>query len=88
MWTGWVGNDGKMADRLLSMTAAERRVRLVALILKCLESAGLSWKFIQDVGHGLDAANFWASRDELTRKFRRQFALYFHHTEAPDSSSR
>ena len=56
MWTGWDGNDGKDGGPVIAndelgygwQTYPER-----------LQQAGISWKIYQDIGDGLDAADFW-----------------------------
>ena len=56
MWTGWLGNDGSGGGPVIDnaelgygwSTYPER-----------LENAGISWKVYQDIGNGLDAADFW-----------------------------
>ena len=56
MWTGSLGNDGSGGGPVIDnaelgygwSTYPER-----------LENAGISWKVYQDIGNGLDAADFW-----------------------------
>jgi phospholipase C len=76
MWTGWDGNDGKGGGPVIGndelgydwMTYPER-----------LEQAGISWKIYQDIGDGLDAADFWGFTDDpFIGNFGDNSLLYFH----------
>jgi phospholipase C len=85
MWTGWVGNDGKGGGPVIAndelgydwQTYPER-----------LQAAGISWKIYQDIGDGLDAADFWGFTDDaFIGNFGDNSLLYFHqYQNAPDSS--
>ena len=76
MWTGWDGNDGKGGGPVIGNdelgydwgTYPER-----------LEQAGVSWKIYQDIGDGLDAADFWGfTSDAFIGNFGDNSLLYFH----------
>jgi phospholipase C len=85
MWTGWVGNDGKGGGPVIAndelgydwQTYPER-----------LQAAGISWKIYQDIGDGLDAADFWGfTGDPFIGNFGDNSLLYFHqYQNAPDNS--
>jgi len=75
MWTGWDGNDGKGGGPVIAndeigyswQTYPER-----------LQAAGISWKIYQDVGDGLDAADFWGFTDDaFIGNFGDNSLLYF-----------
>ena len=75
MWTGWTGNDGKNGGPVLDNAEAgydwstypERLVR-----------AGISWRVYQDIGLGLDAANFWGWGPPYIGNYGDNSLLYFH----------
>jgi phospholipase C len=75
MFTGWTGNDGKNGGPVLNNAEAgydwstypERLVR-----------AGISWKVYQDIGLGLDAANFWGWGPPYIGNYGDNSLLYFH----------
>jgi phospholipase C len=76
MWTGWDGNDGNGGGPVIANdelgydwgTYPER-----------LEQAGISWKIYQDIGDGLDAADFWGFTDDaFIGNFGDNSLLYFH----------
>jgi phospholipase C len=87
MWTGWDGNDGNGGGPVIAndeigydwTTYPER-----------LEAAGISWKIYQDIGDGLDAADFWGFTDDpFIGNFGDNSLLYFHQYQppkAPDGS--
>jgi len=86
MWTGWVGNDGNGEGPVIDnsesgygwSTYPER-----------LEQAGVSWKIYQDIGEGLDAADFWGWTGDAPYigNYGDNSLLYFHqYQNAPDSS--
>jgi phospholipase C len=56
MWTGWVGNDGSGEGPVIDNAEAGYGWSTYP---ELLEKAGISWKVYQDVGDGLDAADFW-----------------------------
>jgi len=75
MWTGWDGNDGKGGGPVIAndelgyswQTYPER-----------LQAAGVSWKIYQDIGDGLDAADFWGfTSDAFIGNFGDNSLLYF-----------
>ena len=76
MWTGWVGNDGQGGGPVIDnaevgydwSTYPER-----------LRAAGVSWKIYQDVGAGLDAADYWGWGDDpYIGNYGDNSLLYFH----------
>jgi phospholipase C len=76
MWTGWDGNDGAAGGPVITnaevgydwSTYPER-----------LERNGITWKVYQDVGTGLDAADFWGwTGDPYIGNFGDNSLLYFH----------
>ncbi len=85
MWTGWVGNDGKLGGPVIDNaelgydwhTYPER-----------LQAAGVSWKIYQDQGAGLDAAHFWGwGEDAYIGNYGDNSLLYFHqYQNAPANS--
>jgi phospholipase C len=86
LWTGFTGNDGSGGGPVLDNaelgyswpTYPER-----------LEAAGVSWKVYQDIGNGLDAADFWGfTFDAYTGNFGDNSLLYFdqYRTAAPGSA--
>jgi phospholipase C len=56
MWTGWVGNDGSGGGPVIDNAEAGYGWSTYP---ERLQSAGISWTIYQDVGEGLDAANYW-----------------------------
>jgi phospholipase C len=75
MWTGWDGNDGRNGGPVIAndelgygwQTYPER-----------LQKVGVSWKIYQDVGLGLDAADFWGfTADPFIGNFGDNSLLYF-----------
>jgi phospholipase C len=56
MWTGWVGNDGSGGGPVIDNAELGYGWSTYP---ELLERAGISWKIYQDVGDGLDAADFW-----------------------------
>jgi len=76
MWTGWVGNDGKNGGPVLDNAEAGYDWSTYP---EKLSNAGISWKVYQDVGKGLDAANFWGfTFDAFIGNFGDNSLLYFH----------
>src|SRR5579862_7732634 len=61
MWTGWVGNDGSGGGPVVDNAEAGYGW---STFPERLEEAGISWKIYQDVGDGLDAADFWGWTDD------------------------
>jgi phospholipase C len=75
MWTGWDGNDGQGGGPVIAndelgygwQTYPER-----------LQAAGVSWKVYQDIGEGLDAADFWGfTSNPYIGNFGDNSLLYF-----------
>ncbi|WP_300621721.1 phospholipase C, phosphocholine-specific [Dokdonella sp.] len=56
MWTGWVGNDGRLGGPALDNA---HRDYAWTTYPERLESAGLSWRIYQDIGTGLDETGAW-----------------------------
>ena len=56
MWTGWVGNDGSGGGPVIDNAEAGYGWSTYP---ELLQKAGLSWKIYQDVGLGLNAAQYW-----------------------------
>lgn len=56
MWTGWVGNDGSGGGAVIDNAELGYRWSTYP---ELLQNAGISWKIYQDIGDGLDAADFW-----------------------------
>jgi phospholipase C len=56
MWTGWVGNDGSGGGPVIDNAELGYGWSTYP---ELLQSAGVSWKIYQDIGDGLDAADFW-----------------------------
>src|SRR5580692_2447910 len=85
MWTGWVGNDGKGGGPVVDNAEAGYDWHTYP---ERLTNAGISWKVYQDVGDGLDAADFWGFTDDaFIGNFGDNSLLYFHqYQNAPDSS--
>jgi phospholipase C len=85
MWTGWVGNDGKAGGPVIDNAEAGYDWSTYP---ERLQKAGVSWKVYQDIGLGLNAANFWGFTDDAyIGNFGDTSLLYFHqYQNAPDSS--
>ena len=75
LWTGWDGNDGRGGGPVIAndeigyswQTYPER-----------LQAAGISWKIYQDIGNGLDAADFWGfTSNPYIGNFGDNSLLYF-----------
>jgi phospholipase C len=56
MWTGWVGNDGSGGGPVIDNAELGYGWSTYP---ELLSKAGVSWKVYQDVGDGLDAADYW-----------------------------
>jgi len=56
MWTGWVGNDGSGGGPVIDNAEAGYGWSTYP---ELLQKAGISWKIYQDVGAGLNAAQYW-----------------------------
>jgi phospholipase C len=85
MWTGWVGNDGSGGGPVVDNAEAGYGWYTYP---ERLQKAGVSWKVYQDIGLGLNAANFWGFTDDAyIGNFGDTSLLYFHqYQNAPDSS--
>src|SRR5882724_3591337 len=75
MWTGWTGNDGKNGGPVLGNDEAGYDWRTYP---ERLEAQGISWKIYQDIGLGLDAANFWGWGPPFIGNYGDNSLLYFH----------
>ncbi|HVZ87217.1 MAG TPA: phospholipase C, phosphocholine-specific [Polyangia bacterium] len=76
MWTGWVGNDGQNGGPVLDNAEAGYDW---STFPEVLQAAGVSWKVYQDVGLGLNAANFWGWTDDaFIGNYGDNSLLYFH----------
>lgn len=76
MWTGWVGNDGNLGGPVISNAEVGYDWSTYP---ELLEKAGVSWKVYQDVGEGLDAADFWGwTGDAYIGNYGDNSLLYFH----------
>ena len=75
MWTGWVGNDGSGGGPVIDNAEAGYGWSTYP---ERLESAGVSWKIYQDVGDGLDAADYWGwTGDAYIGNYGDNSLLYF-----------
>lgn len=85
MWTGWVGNDGGGEGPVIDNAEAGYGWSTYP---ELLEKAGVSWKVYQDVGDGLDAADYWGwTGNAYIGNYGDNSLLYFHqYQNAPDSS--
>jgi phospholipase C len=85
MWTGWVGNDGSGEGPVIDNAEAGYGWSTYP---ELLEKAGVSWKVYQDVGDGLDAADFWGwTGNAYIGNYGDNSLLYFHqYQNAADSS--
>jgi phospholipase C len=76
MWTGWVGNDGKAGGPVVDNAEAGYDWHTYP---ERLTKAGVSWKVYQDIGQGLDGADFWGfTEDAFIGNFGDNSLLYFH----------
>jgi phospholipase C len=86
MWTGWVGNDGAAGGPVVDNAEAGYDWSTYP---ERLEAAGISWKVYQDIGEGLDAADFWGwtGDNPYIGNYGDNSLLYFHqYQNAPESS--
>jgi phospholipase C len=86
MWTGWVGNDGSGGGPVIDNSEAGYGWSTYP---ELLERAGISWKIYQDIGEGLDAADFWGWTGDkpYIGNYGDNSLLYFHqYQNAPDAS--
>jgi phospholipase C len=86
MWTGWVGNDGSGGGPVVDNAEAGYGW---STFPERLQAAGISWKIYQDVGNGLDAADFWGfTEDAYIGNYGDNSLLYFfQYQNAPDGSA-
>jgi phospholipase C len=76
MWTGWVGNDGAAGGPVIDNAEAGYDWHTYP---ERLTKAGVSWKVYQDVGDGLDAADFWGwTSNAYIGNYGDNSLLYFH----------
>src|SRR6202008_1638414 len=76
MWTGGVGNDGNGGGAVISTAEVGYAWSTYP---ELLEKAGISWKVYQDVGDGLDAADFWGwTGNAYLGNYGDNSLLYFH----------
>ncbi len=85
MWTGWVGNDGSGRGPVVDNAEAGYGW---STFPERLEQAGISWKIYQDVGDGLDAADFWGWTDNayIGNYGDNSLLYFFQYQNAPDGS--
>jgi len=85
MWTGWVGNDGSGGGPVIDNSELGYGW---ATYPELLQNAGVSWKIYQDVGDGLDAADYWGwTGDAYIGNYGDNSLLYFfQYQNALDSS--
>ena len=85
MWTGWAGNDGSGGGPVIDNAEAGYGWPTYP---ELLEQAGISWKIYQDVGDGLDAADFWGwTGNAYIGNYGDNSLLYFHqYQNAADGS--
>jgi len=85
MWTGWVGNDGSGGGPVIDNAEAGYGW---STFPERLQNAGVSWKIYQDVGLGLDAAQYWGwTSDAYIGNYGDNSLLYFHqYQNAPAGS--
>jgi phospholipase C len=75
MWTGWLGNDGTGGGPVVDNAEAGYGWSTYP---ERLEKAGISWKVYQDVGLGLNAAQFWGwTSDPYIGNYGDNSLLYF-----------
>jgi phospholipase C len=85
MWTGWVGNDGSGGGPVVDNAEAGYGW---STFPERLEAAGISWKIYQDVGNGLDAADFWGFTDDayIGNYGDNSLLYFFQYQNAPNGS--
>ncbi len=84
MWTGFTGNDGKNGGPVLGNDEAGYDWHTYP---ERLEAQGITWKIYQDIGLGLDAANFWGWGPPFIGNYGDNSLLYFHqYQNAPAGS--
>ncbi len=75
MWTGWVGNDGLNGGPVLDNSEAGYDWHTFP---ERLTDAGVTWKIYQDIGLGLDAADYWGWGPPYIGNYGDNSLLYFH----------
>jgi phospholipase C len=76
MWTGYVGNDGAGGGPVIDNAEAGYGWSTYP---ERLAAAGITWKIYQDVGQGLNAANYWGWTDNAyIGNYGDNSLLYFH----------
>lgn len=76
MWTGWVGNDGSGGGPVIDNAEAGYGWSTYP---ERLVQGGISWKIYQDMGNGLDAADFWGwGPNAYIGNYGDTSLLYFH----------
>jgi len=87
MWTGWVGNDGSGGGPVIDNAEAGYGWSTYP---ELLQNAGISWKVYQDIGDGLDAADYWGWTGEapyLGNYGDNSLLYFFQYQNAPDNSA-
>jgi len=75
MWTGWVGNDGSGGGPVIDNAEAGYGWSTYP---EMLQKAGVSWKIYQDIGLGLNAAEYWGwTSDAYIGNYGDNSLLYF-----------
>ena len=75
MWTGWDGNDGQGGGPVIANDELGYGWRTYP---ELLQAAGIGWKIYQDVGDGLNAANYWGwTGDPYIGNYGDNSLLYF-----------
>ena len=75
MWTGWLGNDGSGGGPVVDNAEAGYGWSTYP---ERLQNAGISWKIYQDIGDGLNGANFWGwTPDPYIGNYGDNSLLYF-----------
>jgi phospholipase C len=76
MWTGYCGNDGAGGGPVIDNAEAGYGWSTYP---ERLQAGGISWKIYQDVGDGLNAANYWGwTSDAYIGNYGDNSLLYFH----------
>ena len=76
MWTGWVGNDGNGGGPVLDNAEAGYDWSTYP---ERLSANGISWKVYQDIGDGLNAADYWGwTGNAYVGNYGDNSLLYFH----------
>jgi phospholipase C len=76
LWSGWVGNNGANGGPAVDNSGTAYSWTTYP---EQLQAAGVSWKVYQDIGYGLNAANYfgWAITDPLIGNFGDNPLTYF-----------